>query len=190
MNTNLTLDWPFFVVVAVLLLVFILLNKKYDFFEIWMRTIEKFAPFWLTFFPAFITYFFVCGSASALMVYAYVGINGKDNIDSEQFLMLENIVEFACSLVMPFIYFVILKKRNFHIFWMIIITIVHVLVAGYRDAKLILKDPLTHEGKTFESGPIILNHFEFVDGLMPVISLIIFLAFFNKKQVLEPEATV
>src|ERR1700741_814393 len=186
MNTNLTLDWPFFVVVAVLLIVFFLVNKKYDFLSTWMKTIEKFAPFWLTFFPAFITYFCVCGTVSALGVGIYVAINGKQNIDRDSFLLMENCIEFICSLVMPCIYFIVLKKKNFHFVWNILITIVHILVAGYRDAKLILLEDDDEDGKTFESGPIILDHFEYLDGLMPVISLVIFLILFNKKQTPEP----
>jgi hypothetical protein len=191
MNQKITMEWWYFAIVALLIIIFFLLNRKYNFSETWIRTIEKFAPYWLTFFPAFITYFCVCGTLSAFAVLAYSGIvGGKDNFERDSFLMMENGVEFTCSLVMPCIYFIVLKRNNFHWLWMGIITVVHVLAAGYRDAKLILLENDDEDGKTFESGPIILDHFEYLDGLVPVISLLIFLFFFNKKPTVDPEPVV
>ena len=188
MNTSFNLNIPFFIVAVALFVTFLLLKKKYDFGGTWMKLIKKAAPFWLTFFPAFITYFFVCGSVSALMVISYVGIKGKENFNGDEFLLLENLVEFSCSLIMPFIYFRILKKHSFHVFWMCIITLVHAIVAGYRDAKLIYLDPLTNNGNTFQSGPLILNHFEYVDALFPILSFGIFYFFVYRKQNLTAES--
>jgi hypothetical protein len=190
MNQKITMEWWAFVVFAAIIVLFFILNKKFRFMQTWMNTIEKFAPYWLTFFPAFITYFCVCGTLSAFGVYTYVGIVGKENMDRDSFLLMENCIEFTCSLVMPCIYFIVLKKRNFHWLWLGIITVVHVLAAGYRDAKFILLKNDGEDGKTFESGPIILDHFEYLDGLMPVISLLIFLIFFNKKQNPQTELAI
>ncbi len=190
MNTSFSLDIPFFIVAVALLVTFLLLKKKYDFSGTWMRLIKKFAPFWLTFFPAFITYFFVCGSASALMFIGYRGITGKENFNRDHFLILENLVEFSCSLIMPFIYFKILKKYSFHLFWMMIITLVHSIVAGYRDAKLIYLDPLTHDGNTVQSGPLILDHFEYLDAIFPIISFVIFYFLVYRKKEIATEENV
>lgn len=182
MNTSFSLDIPFFIIAIALFITFLLLRKKYDFGGTWMNLIKKWAPFWLSFFPAFITYFFVCGSVSALAFISYSAVVGKENFNRDNFLLIENIVEFTCSLIMPYIYFKILKKQGFHLFWMGIITVVHMLVAGYRDAKLIYLDPLTHDGNSVQSGPIILSQFEYLDAVFPLISFLVFYFFVYRKN--------
>lgn len=171
---------PVFIIAALLL--FFLLNRKYKFLLVWIETIKRFAPLWLIFFPAFITYFFVCGSFSALTVVIYTAVIGKANFNATEFLLIEKSVEYLCSFIMPIIYFRILEKNNFPNFWPSIITAVHMLVAGYRDAKFIKKEPTPGKESLFESGPQILQNIELIDALIPLISLMCFyLIFYNKK---------
>ena len=77
------------IIAIALFITFLLLRKKYDFGGTWMNLIKKWAPFWLSFFPAFITYFFVCGSVSALAFISYSAVVGKENFNRDNFLLME-----------------------------------------------------------------------------------------------------
>lgn len=141
-----------------------------------MLLIKKHPLVFLILFPPIITYFFICGAISAVTFGLYATIRTTENFIETEFLLLENSIEYICSFAMPFIYFLILKKNKFPPFWFFIITTMHIIFAGYRDPKLIIK-PLGG----LESGPIILESFEFFDGLFPLLSLLLFLFLFKDK---------
>jgi hypothetical protein len=165
---------------VVLILVF-LANRKFRIFDAWINLIKKTGPLFLTFFPISFTYFFVCGSLSAIMVLIYVGIRGKDHLDRNEFIVLEDGVEFLCSFLMCVVYFYIITKRKFPFFWTILITLTHMLAAGYRDAKFIYT-PATAAAKShFESGPIILSEIQWLDAAIPLIAFLVFFFFLKKR---------
>jgi hypothetical protein len=174
MNINFGLEMIVIVIIVLLALGYFL-NKKFHILNEWMITIKKFPLFFLLFFPPIFTYLFVCGAFSALAVGVYTSIKGENGFDNNEFLLMENCIEFLCSFGMTFLYFLILKKQDFPKFWFIVITIIHMVAAGYRDAKLISYS----DGK--ESGPIILKNFEYVDAFFPLLSLLFFMFIFRKS---------
>jgi hypothetical protein len=167
---------------AALIFLLITLNRRYQFIEIWIKTIKRYAPLWLVFFPAMITYFFVCGSLSALVVVIYSNVTEHDGIDGEAFLLFEKGVEYLCSFFMPLLYFRLLEKHKFQSYWALIITVVHMLAAGYRDAKLVILEPSTTSTAHFESGPKILTEIQLLDALIPLVSYLVFLLLFQRKN--------
>lgn len=169
------------IVFSILLTFF--LNKKYDIIKSWVSIIKKHPLFILIFFPAILTYFFVCGAISIFALYIYNLIVLTDYSEST-FLLMENCVEFVCSFILPFLYFMFLKKHKFPVFWIFIITVVHAIVAGYRDAKFIRYSENDHE-----SGPIILEHFEFFDAMFPLLALALFLVL-NRKMFFPQNSTI
>jgi hypothetical protein len=159
------------IVGAIWLLLFFILNRWFQLADEWIKIIKKVTPLWLVFFPACITYFIVCGSISA-------GVNSYLDVPDNIKLMTLHNVEYFCSFVMPFLYFLLLEKYNFNKTWGIIITIVHMLFAGYRDAKWNVHevvDSVTHiTVKTVETGPKILDTFQYSDAIFPMLSFFTF----------------
>lgn len=174
-------DLIFLLAIPVTLVLVYFVNRKFRIFDTWMSTIKKLGPLFMTFFPVSFTYFFVCGSLSAVMVLIYTSIKGRDNMDGEEFLMTEKVVEYLCSFLMPLVYFRIITKRGFPEFWIYIITITHMLAAGYRDAKFIYKPTVAAGEMQFESGPQILHDIQILDAAISLIALLVFL-FILKKQ--------
>lgn len=175
-------DLIFLLAIPVTLVLVYFVNRQFRIFDTWIKTIKKFGPLFMTFFPVGFTYFFVCGSLSAVMVLIYTSIRGKNNMNGDEFLMSEKIVEYLCSFLMPLVYFRIITKRGFPEFWIYIITITHMLAAGYRDAKFIYKPSLEKVGEMqFESGPQILHDIQLLDAAIPLIALLVFLLFLKKQ---------
>ena len=174
----------------IFLLLSLILNRKFQFYKTWVRTIKKLAPLYLVFFPPIITYLIVCGtlSISTVGIYKYV-IGDLENFNPDLFIKLEKGVEYSCSFFMPILYFIFLKKEKFPSFWgwTIIITITHILTAGYRDAKLIF-DPLNPT--FFKTGPKILENMDFIDSIIPLLSLAFFYFFLEKKIKTEPVGNI
>src|SRR6185369_5045208 len=111
-----------------------------------------------------------CGSLSAVTVLIYVTAFGKDQIDRDSFLLIEDGVEFACGFLMCLLYYRILSRNKFPLFWSILITLTHILAAGYRDAKYIY-EPAVNGGKShFESGPIILPDMQLLNAAIPLLA--------------------
>ncbi|MGL4596134.1 MAG: hypothetical protein ACRCYO_01320, partial [Bacteroidia bacterium] len=137
MNIDITSWLPVLFLLGLGVLVFFI-NRQYKLGATWIATIRKLAPLWLVFFPAILTYFFICGALSATMVIAYTSIRGKAHFDPDEFLFYEKLVEYACSFFMPLLYFRILHKHGFPFFWLPVIASIHALVAGYRDAKFLV----------------------------------------------------
>ncbi len=176
----------FLISIPVALILVYFANKKFRIFDTWIETIRKTGPLFLAFFPVCFTYLFVCGAFSAIMVLVYTSIYGKDNMDRDGFLLVEDCVEYLCSFLVPLLYYKILTKRGFPFFWTILIAITHILVAGYRDAKYIY-EPATEAAKSrFESGPIILEHIQLLDASIPLIGFLIFFFFLKKRWEIKP----
>ena len=177
----LELDLWLLLFIPLLIILIIIVNRKFHPYDLWITAIKKFAPLFLIFFPAFITYFIVCGTLSATAVGIYSLVRGKDNFNGDEFLFIEKCVEYACGFGMLLVYFRILSKQNFPSFWAIIITLVHMLVAGYRDAKLIYLTPKPGNDSHFESGPMILQNIQWLDAVIPLLSFLLFYFVFRKK---------
>lgn len=177
MNLNINFGIPSIsiITISIILLAFIL-NKKFDLFNTWIMLIKKYPLVFLILFPPIATYIFICGAISALAFGLYFKIRPFENFMESEFLLMENSIEYICSFVMPFIYFLILKKNDFPFFWIFLITVMHMVFAGYRDPKLI-----TNSSGNPESGPIILESFEFFDALFPLLSLLLFLFLFRTE---------
>jgi hypothetical protein len=171
----------FLISIPLMLILVYFINKKFRIFDTWISTIKKTGPLFLIFFPVCFTYLFVCGAFSAVMVLVYTSIRGKDHMVREEFLLIEDIVEFLCSFLVPLFYYRILTKRGFPVFWTFIIAATHILAAGYRDAKYIYTPAAGAEKSHFESGPIILEHMQLLDASIPLIGLLLFLFFFKKR---------
>ena len=108
-------------------------------------------------------------------------------MNGDEFLMTEKIVEYLCSFLMPLLYFRICTKRGFPEFWIYVITITHMLVAGYRDAKFIYEPSKTKAGEmAFESGPQILHDIQILDAAIPLVALLIFLFLLKKRWKIVP----
>lgn len=179
MSINFELIFLLSIPITLVLVYFV--NRKFRIFDTWIETIRKTAPLFLTFFPVLFTYLIVCGSCSAVTVLIYVTVYGKDQIDRDSFLLIEDCVEFACGFLMCLLYYRILTKNKFPFFWSILITLTHMLAAGYRDAKYIY-EPAVNGGKShFESGPIILHEIQLLDAAIPLIAFLIFLFFLKKR---------
>ncbi len=176
-----SLDLAILFVIPPTILLAYFLNRKYKLYDTWIATIKKLAPLFLIFFPAFITYFLVCGTFSALVVAIYTYVIGRDHIVVEEFLMYEKAVEYTCSFLIPLLYFKILSKQNFPSFWAYIITLVHMLVAGYRDAKLIYTPAVGDAKAQFESGPKILMEIQWMDAMIPLLSFLLFYFLLRNK---------
>lgn len=175
-------DLLFLISIPITLVLVYFVNRKFRIFDTWISTIKKLGPLFMTFFPVSFTYFFVCGSFSAVMVGIYILIRGKENMDRDEFLTMEKIVEYLCSFLMPLLYFRICTKRGFSEFWIYIITITHMLAAGYRDAKFIYEPSTTKPGEMqFESGPQILHDIQIIDAVIPLIALLVFLFILRNK---------
>jgi len=175
-------DLIFLIAIPITLVLVYFVNRKFRIFDTWVKTIKKLGPLFMTLFPVSFTYFFVCGSLSAVMVLIYITIRGKNNMDRDEFLMTEKVVEYLCSFLMPLLYFRIITKRGFPGFWIYVITITHMLAAGYRDAKFIYTPSTTKPGEMqFESGPQILHDIQILDAFIPLIALLIFFFFLKKR---------
>ncbi len=184
----------FLVSIPVMIILAIVAQKKFRIFDAWVELIKKTGPLFLVFFPVIFTYLFVCGAISAVMVMVYTSLMGKDNMDRDSFLLMEDCVEFLCSFLVPLLYYKIITKREIPFFWTILITLTHTLVAGYRDAKYIY-EPATKAGKShFESGPIILSEIQWLDASIPLIAFLVFLFVLKKRwevnnTILQEEAS-
>jgi hypothetical protein len=165
--------------VSILLVYFA--HRKFRIFDTWVTAIKKTGPLFLIFFPVLFTYLFVCGSFSAITVLVYTSICGKDNIDRDSFLMIEDCVEFACGFFMCLLYYRILTRNKFPFFWSILITLTHMLAAGYRDAKYIYEPAANGVKSRFESGPIILPEIQLLDATIPFLAFLIFLFVLRKR---------
>lgn len=180
--------------IPVMIILAIVAQKKFRIFDTWIELIKKTGPLFLVFFPVMFTYLFVCGALSAIMVLVYTLVIGKDNMDRDSFLLMEDCVEFLCSFLVPLLYYRIITKRGIPFFWTILITLTHMLVAGYRDAKYIY-EPATEAGEShFESGPIILSDIQWLDASIPLIAFLVFLFILKKRweannTILQEEAS-
>jgi hypothetical protein len=156
-------------------------HRKYRIFDTWINLIKKTGPLFLIFFPVIFTYLFVCGSFSAVTVLIFHLAYGKDQIDRDSFMMVEDCVEFACGFFMCLLYYRILSRNHFPFFWTILITLTHMLAAGYRDAKYIYEPAVNGAESRFESGPIILPEIQFLDTAIPLIAFLVFFFFLKKR---------
>jgi hypothetical protein len=111
---------------------------------------------------------------------------GKDNLDRDSFLLIEDGVEFICSFFMCLLYYRILTRNKFPFFWNIFITLTHMLAAGYRDAKYIYEPAVNGGESRFESGPIILHEIQLLDAAIPLLAFLIFI-FVLKKRWEKPD---
>ncbi len=165
------------------LILMVVLNRKFGIYHSWIHLIKKFPPMFLVIFPPIITYFIVCGSLSMTTVELYdLYIGGLENFNPDTFIRLEKGVEYACSFLVPMVYFSILLKQKFKNFWFWsgVITLTHMLSAGYRDPKL----EFDVANPTYrETGPQLLSNFEVLDGIFPLLALIVFYLVFYRRSV-------
>lgn len=154
------------------LILSVLLNRKFKLCEKWVLSIKKAAPLFLVFFPPLITYFIICDTLSLITVELYQFlIGGLEQFDPVNFIRLEKAVEYFCSFFIPIVYFNFLYKNGFPSFWTIIITISHVLVAGYRD-PILLFDPANTTYR--ETGAQLLEQIQYFDASIPLFAFLFF----------------
>jgi hypothetical protein len=145
----------------------VLLNRKYQTLDTWASLIRRWAFLFVPTVPTFTTYFVVCGSLSALTAVVHGALSHEpQNIPNELTQSLCHGVEFLCSFILPLLYFKILEKLRLAHSWSLILTAMHMLTAGYRDAKLLLDQ--------HETGPEIVSRFGVVDAFVPLAAYFFF----------------
>jgi hypothetical protein len=156
------------------------LDSRWGTWRFAARLITGFPPLFTVLVSPVITYFYLCGSLSAITASLIHSGGSGEPVPKEFFLGMMKAVEWFCSFISPLVlsdYLVRIRLSFSHCF---VLALSHALVAGYRTAKYTYTE--IGLSQHFVSGPKVLEQFEMIDGLVPIAAFAAFVFWHNRKN--------
>ena len=154
---------------------FLLLRRRYGLAEILRRLVSGFAPAFLIFAPAIITYGIVDGLLSlGFGLFCDTFFEGKISNREAFFLPVFKGLEYLSGIGMGYVWIRFVRWLGLKPPWYLFILASLGLVAGYREARS------DFGGNTM--GPTVTDHFVIVDGLIPFLALFVYALFHSRKN--------